>query len=140
MKTTVPNKKMNIEPQWHLIDARGKVLGKLSSEIAKLLIGKNKAIYTPNINVGDKVVVINAAEVEVSGNKLEQKIYHRYTGYPGGIRSETLGKLMKRRPTEALKRSVKGMLPTNKLRNQRMKNLYVYAGTEHPHMGQISEK
>ncbi len=136
-KTYAPKAK-DVKPEWHLIDAQGKVLGQVAVEIATLLTGKNKATYTPNMNMGDKVVVINAEQFTVTRNKMKTKVYHRVTGYPGGVKSETLEKLVSRRPTEAIKRAVKGMLPKNKLQNERMKNLYVYKGPEHPHQAQLS--
>jgi len=127
-----------IVPDWHLVDAEGKILGKVAVEISALLIGKHKPNYTPNLNTGDKVVVINAEKFTVTRDKMKKKIYHRVTGYPGGIKSENLEKLLLRRPTEAVKRAVKGMLPKNKLQKERLNNLYVYKGTEHPHTAQIS--
>ena len=136
-KTYTP-KAGEIIPDWHLIDAEGKILGKVAVEIASLLIGKHKPNYTPNINTGDRVVVINAEKFTVTRDKMKSKIYYRVTGYPGGIKSETLGKLLVRRPTEAVKRAVKGMLPKNKLQKDRLNNLYVYEGTEHPHTAQLS--
>ena len=137
-KTFIPSQK-DIKHGWHLIDADNKVLGKVSSDIATLLIGKNKPTYTPNMNVGDNVVVINAEKISVSGNKMKKKIYYRVTGYPGGVKSETLEKLLIRRPTEAVRRAVRGMLPSNKLRKERMNNLYIYKGPEHPHQGQLGK-
>lgn len=129
-----------IERAWHLIDADGKVLGRLATEIAKILTGKNKATFTPNINVGDCVVVINAEKIAVTGNKLSSKKYYRHTGYPGGIRETTLGKLLEKHPTAALEKAISGMLPKNKLRKKRMANLHVYAGPEHPHEAQLGKK
>lgn len=129
-----------IERDWHLMDANGKVLGRLATEIAQLLIGKHKANFTPNMNTGDKVVVLNAEKIEVTGKKMTDKVYHRYTGYPGGIKSESLEKLLARKPTEVIKKAVYGMLPKNKLRKQRMSNLYIYAGEKHPHEAQLGEK
>jgi len=137
-KTFIPSQK-DIEHGWHLIDADNKVLGKVASDIASLLTGKNKPTYTPNMNVGDHVVVINAEKFYVSGNKMKKKIYHRVTGYPGGVKSETLEKLLSRRPTEAVRRAVRGMIPDNKLRKERMNNLFIYKGPEHPHQGQLGK-
>jgi len=137
-KTFIPSQK-DIVHGWHLLDADNKVLGKIASDIASILIGKNKPAYTPNINVGDNVVVINAEKISVSGNKMKKKIYYRVTGYPGGVKSETLEKLLVRRPTEAVRRAVRGMLPSNKLRKERMNNLYIYKGPEHPHQGQLGK-
>jgi large subunit ribosomal protein L13 len=137
-KTFIPSQK-DIKHDWHLVDADNKVLGKVASDIAILLTGKNKPTYTPNTNVGDNVVVINAEKISVSGNKMKNKVYHRVTGYPGGVKSETLEKLLSRRPTEVVRRAVYGMLPSNKLRNERMNNLYIYKGPQHPHQGQLGK-
>jgi len=137
-KTYTPSQK-ELKPTWHLIDADNKVLGRIAADISSILIGKNKPTYTPNINVGDKVVVINAEKVAVTGTKLKNKIYHRVTGYPGGVRSESLEKLLNRRPTEVIKKAVFGMLPKNKLRQERMNNLYIYTGPEHPHQAQVGK-
>lgn len=138
-KTFAPNSK-NISKEWHFIDADNKVLGRLAAEIVVLLMGKNKAVYAPNAEVGDKVVVINAAKVAVTGRKLENKVYQHYTGFPGGLRSETLGKLLARKPTEVLRKAIMGMLPKNRLRDLRMNNLYIYEGAEHPHKAQENGK
>lgn len=137
MKKTYSPKKEDLVQKWQVIDAKGRVLGRVSSEIASLLTGKNNPRYATHINVGGKVVVINAELVEVTGNKLLEKKYHRHTGYPGGIKSETLEKLLARRPEEAIRRAVSGMLPKNKLRKERLANLYIYRGGEHPHQAQI---
>lgn len=138
INTTTP-KKEALVTDWQVFDAKDKVLGRLAKDIAVALTGKDKPIYAPHMNVGSKVVVINAGLVKVTGNKLSDKIYYRHSGYPGGLKSETLGKLMGRRPNEALKRAVNGMLPKNKLRKVRMANLYVYEGDQHPHQGQVKE-
>ena len=124
------------EQKWHFIDVEGKTLGRVSTEIAKLLMGKNKADYLPNQLCGDVVVVTNAEKIIVTGNKLEDKMYFWHTSFPRGLRNINLGKLMKTKPTEALRRSVLGMLPKNKLQNERIKNLHIYVGPEHPHKGQ----
>ena len=112
------------------IDAAGQVLGRVATIVAKNLMGKHKAFYTPHLNVGDRVVITNAAKVKVTGAKLKNKVYYRHTGYPHGLRSETLGSLIIRRPDEALRRAVEGMLPKNKLRSRRMANLRIYAREE----------
>ena len=134
---TYQTKKEDVKRDWMQIDASGKILGKVATEIADLLIGKHKPTYTPHVNVGDKVVVTNAEKIAVTGRKLDQKTYYRHTGYPGGIRSETLSQLLERRPDEVVRKAVKGMLPKNKLLKQRMKNLYIYAGAEHPHAANV---
>ncbi|NMB91407.1 50S ribosomal protein L13 [candidate division WWE3 bacterium] len=137
-KTTVlstADKKDN----WHLIDAKGETLGKLATKIAVILVGKDKAEYVLNQNWGDKVVVINAEKIKVTGKKMTDKLYIHYTGFPHGLRTETLGNLIGRKPTEVIKKAVSGMLPKNKMRKQRMANLYIYAGDKHPHQAQLSK-
>jgi len=124
---------------WHLIDAKGETLGKIAAKISVILVGKDKAEYTLNQNWGDKVVVINAEKVKVTGKKVTDKLYIHYTGFPHGLRTETLGNLMSRKPTEIIKKAVSGMLPKNKMRKQRMANLYIYAGETHPHQAQLTK-
>ena len=121
-KTTVTRKE-DIQRDWHFINVENEILGVVASDIAQILLGKNKPNYTPNLNMGDNVVVTNASKVVVTGNKLDNKVYKKPTGYPGAVKEETLRHLMKRRPTEALRRAVYGMLPKNKLRKKRMQNL-----------------
>lgn len=137
-KTHAPNPKNDVK-KWHTIDAEGKILGRVATEIATLIVGKHKPTFSPNQEMGDKVVVTNASKIKVTGRKLKDKIYYRHTSYPGGLKSETLGELMDRLPTEALKRAVHGMLPKNKLRDDRMKNLFVYEDANHPHKAQLGE-
>ena len=137
MKKTYTPKKEDIKREWHLIDAQGKILGRVASDIAVLLTGKNKPIYATHVNVGDHVVVINAEKVSVTGKKMKDKIYHRNTGYPGGIKSQRLEELLEKKPTEVIKKAVWGMLPNNKLRRGRIKNLHIYAGDKHPHEAQV---
>jgi len=127
------------ERNWFLVDAQGKTLGRLATQIADVLRGKRKPTYTPHVDVGDFVIVINAAKVAVTGNKLEGKRYWRHSGYPGGIRSRTLGELLEQRPEEVIRRAVKGMLPRNRLARQQLRKLKVYAGAEHPHQAQKPE-
>ena len=138
-KTYSPNPK-DVSKEWHFIDASNQVLGRLATRIAKLLTGKNKPIYTPYEEVGDKVVITNARKIKVTGKKLKDKIYYRYTGYPSGLRAEKLGHLLSRKPTQVIVNAVKGMLPKNKLRKRWLSNLYVYEGTEHPHSAQENFK
>ena len=135
MKTYVA-KPATIEKIWYVVDASGKTLGRLSTVIADTLRGKRKPIYTPNIDTGDFVVVINADKVVVTGNKAEDKMYYRHTGYPGGIKSESYAKLLARRPEQVLRRSVRGMLQHNKLGRAQLRKLKIYAGPEHPHEAQ----
>ena len=132
-------KASDLKPSWHVIDASGKTLGRLATEVAILLIGKHKPIYAPNMNVGDFVVVINSANVKVTGRKAEQKIYYRHSGYPSGLKSVTLAKMMETHPTRVIQYAVRGMLPKNRLRRQRLKRLKVYVGDIHPHQAQTGE-
>jgi large subunit ribosomal protein L13 len=127
------------ERNWFLVDAEGKTLGRMATQIADVLRGKRKPTYTPHVDVGDFVIVINASKVAVTGNKLEGKRYWRHSGYPGGIRSRTLGELLEKRPEEVIRRAVKGMLPRNRLARAQLRKLKVYAGAEHPHQAQKPE-
>jgi large subunit ribosomal protein L13 len=131
-------KASEIERSWHVIDARDRVLGRLATEVARLLMGKHKPMFTRNMDTGDFVVVINAAKISVSGNKAEQKLYYRHSGYPGGLKSVKLGKMLDTRPTRVIEHAVKGMLPKNRLGNSMLKKLRVYAGESHPHQAQVS--
>jgi len=135
MKTFMLRKE-DVQRDWYLVDATGKTLGRLASEIAKILMGKHKPTYTPHVDNGDFVVVVNAEKIHVTGKKLEKKIYYWHTGYPGGLKSATLKELLQKKPTEVIRLAVRGMLPKNKLRDRRMKRLKVYAGPEHPHKAQ----
>jgi large subunit ribosomal protein L13 len=134
-KTKFANKE-NRTINWYLIDAEGEIVGRIASEVAKMLRGKNKTDFTPHFNSGDKVVVINADKVRFTGNKLAEKVYKRYTGYPDGLKTRGAAEQLRRKPTEVLKHAVEGMLPKNKLQKVYMKNLYLYVGTEHPHVAQ----
>jgi large subunit ribosomal protein L13 len=122
--------------EWYLVDAEGKTLGRLATQIADTLRGKRKPQYTPHVDTGDFVIVVNAEKIQVTGNKLDQKRYYRHSGYPGGIRSRTLREQLERRPTEVLRVAVKGMLPKNRLARQQITKLKIYAGPEHPHEAQ----
>jgi large subunit ribosomal protein L13 len=122
--------------EWYLVDAEGKTLGRLATQIADTLRGKRKPQYTPHVDTGDFVVVVNADKIQVTGNKLDQKRYYRHSGYPGGLRSRTLREQLERRPTEVLRVAVKGMLPKNRLARQQITKLKIYAGPEHPHEAQ----
>jgi large subunit ribosomal protein L13 len=134
---TYSTKASDIERKWLVMDASGKTLGRLASEVASLLKGKHKPIYSPHLDVGDYVIVVNAAEIKVTGNKLTQKIYYRHSGYPGGLKSITLGRMMETHPTRVIEYAVKGMLPHNRLGAAMFKKLKVYPGAEHPHQGQV---
>jgi large subunit ribosomal protein L13 len=126
----------DIERQWHVIDASDKILGRFSTQIACLLMGKHKPMFTPNQDTGDFVVVINAGKVRVTGNKAKQKLYYRHSGYPGGLKSISLEKMMQKNPTRVIEHAVKGMLPHTRLGAGMMKRLRVYAGDTHPHLAQ----
>ena len=133
---TYSAKKADIERQWHMIDASGKTLGRLATQIAKLLMGKHKPMFTPSMDAGDFVVVINAAKIRVSGNKAQQKLYYRHSGYPGGLKSISLEKLMQTDPTRVIEHAVNGMLPHTRLGANMKKRLRVYCGESHPHLAQ----
>ena len=135
MKTFVATPESR-QRDWLLIDARGKTLGRLATQIADILRGKRKPQYTPHIDTGDFVVVVNAREITVTGNKRETKLYRRHSGYPGGLRSRTLDEMLERRPEEVIRKAVKGMLPRNRLARQQLRKLKVYAGPDHPHEAQ----
>jgi len=135
MKTFVAKPK-EVTRQWYLVDASEKVLGRLASQIASRLRGKHKAEFTPHVDTGDYIVVVNAARVRVTGKKAEGKMYYRHSGFPGGIRSMTFAKLQARFPTRALERAIKGMLPKGPLGSAMFRKLKVYAGSEHPHSAQ----
>jgi large subunit ribosomal protein L13 len=122
--------------QWYVVDAQGQVLGRMASEIAKILRGKNKPIFTPNADAGDFVIVINARGVKLTGKKLQKKIYYRHTDYPGGIRERTAGKMLEQKPEDLILLAVKGMLPKNRLSRKLVTKLKVYSGPEHPHVAQ----
>lgn len=136
---TFSAKKEEVNSKWHLIDADGKVLGRLASEIANILRGKNKPIYTPHVDTGDHVVVINAEKIVLTGKKLQDKVYYRHSNYPGGLKSTTAEKLLKKRASSLIEIAVKGMLPRNTLGRAMFKKLKVYPSKEHPHTAQNPE-
>ncbi len=138
MKTYMANSN-TVERKWYVVDAKGKTLGRLSSEIAKILRGKHKPTYTPHVDTGDFVIVINAEQITVSGNKAEQKLYRSHSNYPGGLKEITFDQLMDKKPTEAIMLAVKGMLPKNSLGRQMLKKLKIYAGSAHNHEAQQPE-
>ncbi|MGH3105739.1 MAG: 50S ribosomal protein L13 [Rubrobacteraceae bacterium] len=127
---------LEVERKWYVVDAEGQTLGRLATEIARILRGKNKPQYTPHVDTGDFVVVVNAEKVVVTGKKAEQKVYRRHSGYPGGLKETSYEQMMERRPTEILRRAVKGMMPKNRLARQQLRKLKIYAGPEHPHAAQ----
>ncbi len=138
MRTTVA-KKADLPGNWYLIDAKGEVLGRLATRIAVLLMGKHRPNYTPHIDAGDHVVVINAAEIKVTGKKYEEKLYRRHSFYPGGLKTLTYRQVVERFPTRPLELAVKRMLPKNRLQDRRMRRLHIYLGAEHEHQAQSPE-
>src|SRR3990170_8384759 len=133
---TYSAKEADIVRKWFVVDANGKTLGRLASVVASVLKGKTKPIYTTHVDTGDFVIVVNADKVHLTGKKLDQKVYYRHSGYPGGLKSVTAGKLMKTRPENVLKMAVEGMLPKTRLGKQMLSKLKVYAGEKHPHASQ----
>jgi large subunit ribosomal protein L13 len=133
---THSTKPSEIERQWYVVDAEGRTLGRLASEIAKILKGKHKPIYAPNLDTGDYVIVINAEKVHVTGHKMDQKMYYRHSGYPGGLKGFTLREQLDRHPTRVIRIAVRGMLPHNRLGRTMLGKLKVYAGDAHPHAAQ----
>jgi large subunit ribosomal protein L13 len=129
-------KASEIERTWWVVDATGQTLGRLATRIATLLEGKHKPIYSPHLDTGDHVVVLNAAKIRVTGDKLRQKSYFRHSNYPGGLKEESLGALLERKPELVIERAVKGMLPQNRLGRAMIKKMKVYRGAEHPHQAQ----
>ena len=127
---------LEVERKWYVVDAEEQTLGRLATEIARILRGKNKPQYTPHVDTGDFVVVVNAEKVVVTGRKAEQKVYRRHSGYPGGLKTTTYEQMLERRPTEILRRAVKGMMPKTRLARQQLRKLKIYAGPEHPHAAQ----
>ena len=136
MKSTYSAKKDEIKRKWYIIDAKGEVLGKVAVKAATILRGKHKPIYTPHVDTGDQVIVINASQVVLTGKKLEQKYYRRHSGYPGGLKSIRYDRLLKEKPEKVIKLAVRGMLPKTKLGRAMLKKLRVYRGSEHPHEAQ----
>ncbi len=138
MRTYVA-KPSNITRAWHLVDAEGKILGRLAARVALLLRGKHKPTFTPNVDTGDHVVVINAGKIRLTGDKFRTKVYHRHTGYPGGLKSVTADRLHAKKPTAMVTKAITGMLPKNPLGKKMAKKLRVYAGATHPHQAQRPE-
>ncbi|HUL36265.1 MAG TPA: 50S ribosomal protein L13 [Thermodesulfobacteriota bacterium] len=133
---TYQAKKEELDYQWYLVNAEGKVLGRLAAELVKILKGKNKPTYTPHLDTGDFVIVVNAEKVALTGKKMKDKIYYHHTGYPGGIKETNAEKLLAKKPTEMIRIAVKGMLPKNSLGRQMIRKLKIYAGPNHPHEAQ----
>ncbi len=137
---TQSRRKEDVQRKWYIVDAEGEVLGRLGTKVADVLRGKHKPDYTPHVDTGDYVIVINADKVKLTGNKMKQKIYDHYTGYPGGRKEKTAEQIMDYKPHFIIENAVKGMLPKNRLGRAVYKKLYVYAGTEHPHGAQKPEQ
>lgn len=135
MKTQVPRSK-DITRDWYVVDVENQVLGRVATQIANVLRGKNKPTYTPSVDTGDFVVVVNAAKIALTGNKLADKTYYSHSGYPGGIKGITAGKLLEKKSEDLIRKAVKGMLPKNKLASLMLKKLKIYAGSAHPHEAQ----
>ncbi|MBN1523269.1 MAG: 50S ribosomal protein L13 [Spirochaetales bacterium] len=136
---TIWTKPKNVKENWYIIDADGQTLGRLAVKVANVIRGKNKAIFSPHLDFGDKVIVINAEKIRVSGNKYQNKMYHRHTGYPGGMKSQTFAKVIARKPTFPVEQAIKGMLPKGPLGRDCFRNVKVYAGSQHPHLAQKPE-
>jgi large subunit ribosomal protein L13 len=139
MRTTFMPKEAEIERKWYILDATGKPLGRLATEVARILRGKHKPIFTPGIDTGDHVIVINADKVVLTGNKAEQKFYHRHSGYAGGMKKVSYGTLLATKPERVIMLAVKGMLPHNRLGRALLRKIRVYAGAEHTHDAQLPE-
>ena len=138
MKTYVANS-TDRDRRWLVVDAEGQTLGRLATQIADALRGKRKPEYTPHVDTGDFVIVVNAEKIAVTGNKMTEKMYRRHTGYPGGLRERTLAEMLEQRPEEVIRKAVKGMLPRNRLARRQITKLKVYAGPNHPHEAQKPE-
>ena len=139
MRQTFMANESNIDRKWYVIDAEGKTMGRLSSEVASILRGKHKPTFTPHVDCGDHVILINAEKIYLSGNKAEDKIYYRHSNHPGGIKSISAGELREKNPVRLMETSIKGMLPKGSLGDKMLKKLHVYAGAEHPHTAQQPE-
>ncbi|NLM46697.1 MAG: 50S ribosomal protein L13 [Firmicutes bacterium] len=139
MRTTYMPQKGQLKRKWYLIDAAGKPLGRLATEVARILRGKHKPIYTPHLDTGDHVIVINASQVVLTGKKAEQKFHYRHSGYAGGLKKVSYGTLLETKPERAVMLAVKGMLPHNRLGRAMLKKVRIYAGSEHPHAAQQPE-
>ncbi len=138
--STYSTKRTDIKQEWFLVDASGQTLGRMAARIAVILRGKNKPIYAPNIDTGDFVIVVNADKIRVTGRKLEDKLYYRHSGYPGGLRSVSLGRMMASSPATVIEKAVRGMLPRSKLGDAMASKLKVYAGPDHPHQAQMPKR
>jgi large subunit ribosomal protein L13 len=140
MNKTYSPKPTELQHEWFVIDASGQTLGRLATTLATRIMGKHKAQYSAHLDCGDNIVVVNASKIAVTGNKLEDKKYYHHSGYPGGIKETNLGDLLSRNPQQVIEKAVAGMLPKNRLQDDRMRRLKVYAGAEHPHAGQTPKQ
>jgi large subunit ribosomal protein L13 len=136
VEKTYVTKNKDVQREWYVVDAAGQTLGRLAARVARILHGKHKPTYSPSVDTGDFVIVVNAEKIHVTGRKLDQKIYYRYSGYPGGLKEITLRNLLQRHPARVIEHAVRGMLPKNRLGRQMFKKLKVYAGPDHPHAAQ----
>jgi large subunit ribosomal protein L13 len=136
VEKTYVTKTGEVQRDWYVVDAAGQTLGRLAARVARVLRGKHKPIYSPSVDAGDYVIVVNAERIHVTGRKLDQKIYYRHTGYPGGLKEITLRNLLQKHPTRVIEHAVRGMLPKNRLGRKMYKKLKVYAGPDHPHVAQ----
>ena len=136
---TFQAKPHEVARKWHILDAKGATLGRLATQAATLLRGKHKPIYTPHVDTGDHVIVVNAKDIRLTGKKMKTKTYYHHTGYPGGLRSVTAERLMEKKPTEVVNKAIRGMLPKNSLGKQMARKLRIYAGADHPHAAQKPE-
>jgi len=136
VEKTYVTKKEDVQQEWYVVDATGQTLGRLASRVARILRGKHKPIYSPAVDTGDYVIVVNAEKIHVTGHKLDQKIYYRHSGYPGGLKEITLRNLLQKHPTRVIEHAVRGMLPKNRLGRRMFKKLKIYAGPDHPHEAQ----
>lgn len=139
MRTTYMAKANEVERKWYVVDASGQTLGRLASEVATLLRGKHKPIFTPHVDTGDYVIIVNADKIQLTGKKLTDKMYYHHSGYPGGLKQRTAQEMLEKRPEKMIELAVKGMLPKNRLGRRMFKKLFVYRGPEHPHQAQKPE-
>jgi large subunit ribosomal protein L13 len=139
VKRTYVTKPEDIQRNWYVVDASGQTLGRLASGVARIVRGKHKPIYSPSVDVGDYVIVVNAEKVHVTGRKLDQKVYYRHSGYPGGLKEVSLRRMLEEHPTRVIEHAVRGMLPKNRLGRKMIRKLKVYAGADHPHQAQEPE-
>ena len=139
MNKTYVTKTEDVQRDWYVVDATGQTLGRLASEVARILRGKHKPIYSPAVDVGDYVIVVNVEKIHVTGRKLDQKVYYRHSGYPGGLKEVSLRRMLEEHPTRVVEHAVRGMLPKNRLGRKMAKKLKIYAGADHPHEAQQPE-